>query len=95
MYLLPVPGVAIPVRIGFLTANERTVLCASIPTHALFMIDAAIRIEPHDDIRRAVGLSRSFRVELLHLAAGSRRRGSRSVVRPCRGGCREKAEPDD
>ena len=73
--LLAIARVPVAIGVGFLSADECAVLRASVPTHAFLVIDAAVRIEPHDDIRRAVRLGRRLGIELLHLAGGSCRCG--------------------
>jgi hypothetical protein len=64
---LPVARVAVAGSIGFLTAHIRAVLGLSVPTHTFLMVNATLRVQPHDGIRWAVGLSSRLAIELWKL----------------------------
>lgn len=74
-FLLTIPRIAITGSISFLAADIRTVFRPAVPAHALFVIDAAVRVQPDDLVARAVDLRGGLRVE--HRKATGRGRGRR------------------
>ena len=67
---LPVPRIPIPSSIRLGPADVGAGLRVPVPAHALFVIVAAIGVEPDDGIARTVALSGAFGFEELKRSAG-------------------------
>lgn len=63
--LLSVARVTITGAVSRALADVRTSLRVAVPAHSLFVIDAAIRVQPDDGIARTVRLRSSFGCEKL------------------------------
>jgi len=81
--LLAISRIAITGGIGLLAADVTPVLCPTVPTHALFVINAAARVEPDDLVLGTMLLCRRFSCEQVRSCSNGPLRTSRRQWRGC------------